>query len=198
MNGSRTTLWYEDLERHRQPSLYYLSSEEDPAGPHLICDWNGPPTNCDEFDIDHLSKMIEAKPSAEDGPELPPPKAGMAGCNFNEEETNNAKSNDNFSLDPALNSKTRCSQTILTENDGSRLGFLTVPPVVNSLLQRLLQNHIQNNQIKKDTPEPSKSKRPKSKPTCPSSSSSSSSSSVIATTSTGAVKRRIKIEKMYD
>ena len=124
--GTRATIWYEDIERHRQPSLYYLSSEDDAAGPHLICDWNGPPTNFDEFDIDIMSKMIQAKPV----------DTGLAEGAFMFDDS---LKDDSVKIPDTIVPKTNSSHTILTENDGSRLDFLTVPPLVNSLLKRLLQ-----------------------------------------------------------
>lgn len=127
MDQSKTTLWYEDLESRRQPSLYYLSSEEDPAGPHLICDWNGPPTSYDEFDLDIMSKMIDLKPVSN--------------------KTTDSSTQNRLVVDmiedvsQPIAPKTNSSYTQLTEDDGSRLDFLTVPPIVNSLLKRIMRNH---------------------------------------------------------
>lgn len=123
MDHHRAPIWYEDLENQRQPCLYYLSSEEDPAGPHLICDWNGPPTNYEEFDLDIASKMIEIKPVHDQT------KGDLSMVE---------KIIDNISqpLAPKINS----SYTLLTERDDSRLDFLTVPPLVNSLLNRIMRS----------------------------------------------------------
>lgn len=136
MERSRSTIWYEDLERHRQPSLYYLSPQDDKDGPHLICDWNGAPNDSEEYDIDFLSKLIEKKGSDKklidhiDEPEPKPPKI-----------TNSKKTT-------VLPLKNNSSQTMLTENDGSRLELLTMPPVVYSLLRRLLARENMNAQEK--------------------------------------------------
>lgn len=126
MDASRNRIWYEDVERHRQPSLYYLSSEDDSAGPHLIVDWNGPPTDVNEFDFDIMSKLVEMKPidtqSADTGGK---PIAAM---------------DNGDSVYPGIfTSKTRSSSaTTLSKDDGANLNFLTVPPMVDSLLKRLM------------------------------------------------------------
>jgi len=142
MNPSKTTLWYEDLERHRQPSLYYLSSEDDEGGPHLICDWNGPPTDFDEFDIDIMSKMIQSKPITTTKP--------------SEEDTFVAipqdTEYDDDKIPETIAPKSNCSHTLLTENDGSRLDFLTVPPLVNSLLKRLFRNQVARPSLAREEP----------------------------------------------
>lgn len=132
MDHYKAPIWYEDLENQRQPCLYYLSSEEDPAGPHLICDWNGPPTDYEEFDLDIASKMVELKPIKDKT------KGGL---------TLVEKLIENISqpLAPKINS----SYTLLTEHDDSRLNYLTVPPLVNSLLKRMMRN-----QSSKSRPEP--------------------------------------------
>lgn len=140
MDGSRPTLWYEDLEGHRQPSLYYLSSEDDPAGPHLICDWNGPPTNFEEFDIDIMSKMIQKKTVEE---------ADDVDRMYDFKVTDLSDKSFETAAAPRSNS----THTILTENDGSSLDFLTVPPIVNSLLRRLLHSHTKKKSPPKPIPE---------------------------------------------
>lgn len=126
MERSRTVLWYEDLECHRQPSLYYLSSEDDPAGPHLICDWNGAPTDLGELEIDLMAKLVEAKTE-----EL-------------ENESRMLQINDpldddcDSQMQEAIVPRSISSHTTLTENDGSQLNFLTVPPHVQALAKRLI------------------------------------------------------------
>lgn len=62
----RQMLWAEDLEKHRQPSLYFLDEEDSPGGPHLVADWNGVPTDEDEFDIDVLNLLKEHEKNSED------------------------------------------------------------------------------------------------------------------------------------
>lgn len=130
MERSKTILWYEDLECHRQPSLYYLSSEDDPAGPHLICDWNGAPTDLGELEIDLMSKLIDAKTEEE-----------------LENETRMLQINDPNALDDCdsqtqetIKPRSISSHTTLTENDGTQLNFLTVPPFVDNLIKRIVKN----------------------------------------------------------
>lgn len=129
MDQQRHTLWYEDLERHRQPSLYYLSSLEDNNGPHLVCDWNGAPTNFEEFDLDLMSKFIEAKPVAEN---LRTDKIYLSSQNFEDSGEIPA-----FAA-PKVN---KSSTTKLTEDDGSHMDFLTIPTLPQALLRRLLMKN---------------------------------------------------------
>lgn len=128
MDQSRPTLWYEDLDRHRQPSLYYLSTEDDKSGPHLICDWNGAPTNFEEFDIDMMGKFVQQtdKISSPDKDSICP------SLNYDAEE-------DQMKFSQTILPKHNCSQTLLTEEDGSQFDFLTVPPMARSLIKRLLK-----------------------------------------------------------
>lgn len=112
------------IESHRQPSLYYVSAEDDPTGPHLICDWNGPPTNIGEFDIDILSTMIEAK----SGDEIVSVEQYCNDYNLKDEV------NDHCPTSMASN----IDQSTLDEDDGTKLTLLTIPPIVNSLVSRLV------------------------------------------------------------
>lgn len=134
MASSRDTIWYEDVERHRQPSLYYLSSEDDPAGPHLIVDWNGPPTDFNDFDYDLMNKFIEMKPI-----ETQDVRVDTKPIESEDQDDEYMgifnKSKTNKSTSPA---------TLLTENDGAKLHFLTVPPMVNSLLKRFMSQQYKN------------------------------------------------------
>lgn len=126
MDGSRGKIWYEDVERHRQPSLYYLSSEDDSAGPHLIVDWNGPPTDVNEFDFDIMSKLVEMKPIDTQSADT-------------DEKPIATMDNGDSAYPGIFTSKiSSSSETILSENDGANLNFLTVPPMVDSLLRRLM------------------------------------------------------------
>lgn len=128
------TLWYEDLECHRQPSIYYLGREEGVDGSHLICDWNGAPTDFGEIDIDILrmireketilvtnadNQVLELNGDDSDFVDYPNPTIDIGKCSDNNK------------------SRTHSSKTPLTENDGACLDFLTVAPIARSLLQRL-------------------------------------------------------------
>lgn len=113
------------IESHRQPSLYYVSAEDDPTGPHLICDWNGPPTNIGEFDIDILSSMIDVKP----GDEIISVEQYCNEFNLKSKATDPIRTSIASSVD----------QSTLDEDDGTKLTLLTTPPIVNSLVSRLVR-----------------------------------------------------------
>lgn len=129
MERSKTVLWYEDLECHRQPSLYYLSSEDDPAGPHLICDWNGSPTDLGELEIDLMSKLIEAKSDDLENETRMLQLDNLETIEDCEHE-----------IQETIKPRSISSHTTLTENDGSQLNFLTVPPFVESLIKRIVKS----------------------------------------------------------
>lgn len=159
MDKSRPTIWLEDLEGHREPALYYLTSEDEPAGPHLICDWNGPPTNYEEFDIDLICKMIECTPmntnkhSSSDNSASSDINQYLSRTTLDnkEQQTQGVFIDDNVEFNnqqqddsqhpyhTILPETSRSPNNLLVENDGSRLEFLTVPPLVASLLKRQLQ-----------------------------------------------------------
>lgn len=156
MDQSRPTIWLEDLEGHREPALYYLTSEDEPAGPHLICDWNGSPTNYDEFNIDLICKMIECSPMDIHNSNNDEESRNVITGEFLKtidmtEQSEDVMINDNNSIrlqnlvnadhpyHTILSETSQSPNNLLVENDGSRLEFLTVPPLVASLLKRQLQ-----------------------------------------------------------
>lgn len=156
MDQSRPTIWLEDLEGHREPALYYLTSEDEPAGPHLICDWNGSPTNYDEFNIDLICKMIECSPMDIHNSNNDKESRNVITGEFLKtidmtEQSEDVMINDNNSIrlqnlvdadhpyHTILPETSQSPNNLLVENDGSRLEFLTVPPLVASLLKRQLQ-----------------------------------------------------------
>lgn len=126
--SSRNTLWFEDLERHRQPCLYYLSSEDDRGGPHLVCDWNGPPTDYKEFEFDLLRRRIDYSSHV-------PTK---------NDKSRPIQDEGDVSIDDEQPRSRVPPQGLLTEDDGARLDLLTVPPIVNSLMLRMFQEHNKN------------------------------------------------------
>lgn len=141
MEDSRPTVWLEDLEGHREPSLYYLSSEEEPSGPHLICDWNGTPTNYDELDIDLISKMIEYSPTETLNPPFPSDEYNPSHLEQEVEEVEDIH-DVTIQMSHEMNCTTadsHSSETNLSDDDDSRLQFLTVPPLVMSLLKRQMK-----------------------------------------------------------
>lgn len=119
------------IESHRQPSLYYVSAEDDPTGPHLICDWNGPPTNIGEFDIDILSIMIDVKPDDE----IISADQYCSEFNLKTKIADSGYNSPNWSC----RATTNLDQSTLDEDDGTKLTLLTTPPIVNSLVSRLVR-----------------------------------------------------------
>lgn len=122
MEHSNNPLWYEDLETHRQPALYYLSSRDTPTGPHLICDWNGPPTNYDEFNIDIISNIVNSQKAQSD----------------TEDSKEQAQTHSSSSSNSGRMTQT-CNQTVLISEDANRFDFLTVPPLVRGIVLRALK-----------------------------------------------------------
>lgn len=99
----------------------------------MICDWNGAPTDLGELEIDLMAKLVEAKTE-----EI-------------ENETRMLQINDPLQINDDCDSRMQetivprsiSSHTTLTENDGSQLNFLTVPPHVEALARRFnRQNQI--------------------------------------------------------
>lgn len=133
--SSRNSLWFEDLERHRQPCLYYLSSEDDGGGPHLVCDWNGPPTDYREFDFDIAQRRIDLVSDMSHRNEKKKPTPDRQPTPDNNEEEHCKYS----------------THALLTENDGARLDLLTVPPIVNSLMLRKFQEYKKASPTSKST-----------------------------------------------
>lgn len=120
-DSTRGSLWFEDLERHRQPCLYYLSSEDDREGPHLVCDWNGPPTDYGELGFDYMRGRIDI-----------PIKTNTNNQRSTHDDTESLIGD----IEPQRNASA-LSHSLLTENDGARLDLLTVPPIVNSLMLKM-------------------------------------------------------------
>lgn len=158
---NKSVLWAEDLEGHRQPSLYYLDDEEGAAdGPHLICDWNGAPTDVGEFDIDVLSllKKHENEDENEDNDFLDASKECAA---QQQQLRDEIASSDDFVdyPNPAANIMKRnkriadgnvgvplpTRQNDLIVEDCAHLDFLSVPPITSGLLKRIVRN-LQRNQ----------------------------------------------------
>lgn len=97
-------LWLEDLQRHRQPALYFFEEEEGAdSGTHLVCDWNGTPTDINEIDVDvlcmlksrevltdkqsdigvHRQDVVESASTIDSGICLTPPSAPELECLLN-------------------------------------------------------------------------------------------------------------------
>lgn len=121
-------LWAEDLQCHREPSLYYLDQEEDKNGPHLICDWNGTPTDFDEFDLDILSSYKECTPH-ETSEQI--------------EETiieDDCYDYPNPTSEIAKTLESNRSNLIMGNNDRNTLDFLSVPPITSGLIKRIVRS----------------------------------------------------------
>lgn len=124
---------FNNIECHRQPSLYYLDKEDDPSGPHLICDWNGPPTNFEEFDIDILSKMIKMKP--------------MPDSQIDVVDQRDSTQNLQITLENQVNYAPNQGSTF-DKDYGSQLRLLTVPQAIHDLRQELFR--LKNNKNSKE------------------------------------------------
>lgn len=96
----------------------------------MICDWNGAPTDLGELEIDLMAKLIEAK--SED---LENERMLYINDSLNEDCDSQ--------MQETIVPRSISSHTTLTENDGSQLNFLTVPPHVRALERRMskYQNH---------------------------------------------------------
>lgn len=124
---SNPRLFYEDLENRRQPSLYYLSSEDvHEGGPHLILDWNGPPTNYDEFDIDIMSKFITDKTTT------------TAYQSTSVQSDYHSIDADDRMTETIFHIQSNLSHTVPTQNNDVRCNLLTVPTIASTLLERLM------------------------------------------------------------
>lgn len=144
----KSVLWAEDLEGHRQPSLYYLSEDDDEGrtdGPHLICDWNGTPTDFDDIELDTLG-LMQQKDLKND-------------CEQDDDELVN--SGDNFIDYPnpaanlvKLSDTSNISSQTQRQNDYdlaecAHLNFLSVPPITQGLLRHIVKT-IKNVKIQQE------------------------------------------------
>ena len=137
----KSVLWAEDLEGHRQPSLYYLSGEEGADGPHLICDWNGNPTDFSEMDFDSLTIFKEHDEPADSGFDQKD--------QHDDEETTSDDDFVDFPNPAADILKLTLSgepqppthrQNDLDFAECAHLDFLSVPPMTGGLLKRFVRN----------------------------------------------------------
>lgn len=165
----KSVLWAEDLESHRQPSLYYLSDEEGEDGPYLICDWNGSPTDFSEIHLDSYGmvqgqeKLVmkqESKQHEQNGHMTNGSNTTTATCNgINKDdeaiemETHSFHSDDQDEFvdfpNPAAEILSRNGydlgppshkQNDLDFDDCTQLDFLTVPPLTGGLLRRFVKS----------------------------------------------------------
>lgn len=130
-------LWYEDVERHRVPAVYYISKLDDESGPHLILDWNGTPIDLSEFDIDMASRFVTEPP-------LPSSEPEVTDKMIEEFHRNSLFANAILSKD----CEARCNPAnvpCLQHKTSNHL--LTVPPTVSSLLQRQISLMNQNQKL---------------------------------------------------
>jgi len=161
----RSLLWAEDLEAHRQPALYYLDEAEAPGGPHLICDWNGVPTDIGDFDLDAISLIKEhEKPLDDDdgdSDENLDAKSAPSSKQQSQKRDNQYQSDyvdiDDKFVDfpnpaasitkrnknlPESESESQCplarEEHII--DDCAHLDFLSVPPITGGLLRRIVKN----------------------------------------------------------
>lgn len=121
-------LWYEDLESHRQPALYYLSSREVSSGPHLICDWNGPPTDYEEFNLDIISCLVNSKLA----------KVKENGDSEHDPHDNNGKPSHYLSSSNSSGISRNSNRTVLLSKDSAKFDLLTVTPLVKGIVLRAL------------------------------------------------------------
>lgn len=123
----------EDFDFHRQPALYFISQQDMPSGPHLIVDWNGPPTDYDEFNIDLLSNMVHANMSNN--------KKNNA-----DEKSSETDGRQSLSTSPSAMPKLSpdSNRTLLKSDDDAKFDFLTVTPMVKSVVLRSLRHEILN------------------------------------------------------
>jgi hypothetical protein len=138
----KSVLWAEDLEGHRQPSLYYLSSEEGVDGPHLICDWNGSPTDLSEMEFDTLTLFK---------------KHDQQGTEANGTQDENALNHDETTEDEFVDFPNPAADIVKVAHTGepvppthrqndldlvecAHLDFLSVPPMTGGLLKRFVRN----------------------------------------------------------
>lgn len=137
----KSVLWAEDLEGHRQPSLYYLSEEEGADGPHLVCDWNGPPTNFDDFDLDTLSMFREHDAIKDDEKNKKNDNVDfeITGDNFID-YPNPAADLIKVAQNGDSSSTQFHRQNDLDLSECAHLDFLSVPPISGGLLKRIVRN----------------------------------------------------------
>ena len=137
----KSVLWAEDLEGHRQPSLYYLSEEEGADGPHLVCDWNGPPTDFDDFDLDALSLLKEHDITKDDGKKSKNDHVDLdtTGDNFIDYPNPAADLIKVAQNGDALSTQFH-RQNDLDLAECAHLDFLSVPPISGGLLKRIVRN----------------------------------------------------------
>lgn len=132
MDEGNTALWYEDLESRRGPSLYYLTSEDDPRGPFFIIGWDGVPTNYDEFDVDVISKIVEEEPC------VPDFSSNSNACDIDGQLRRNEPLTDEpGDVCPAQN--VIPSNRVTVEGDDCSLNFLSLPPDNLNLMTRLVK-----------------------------------------------------------
>lgn len=166
MDTSFPVPWFEDLDMHRGPALYYIRSDEAAqAGPFFITNWDGPPTDHGEFDLDIMSRLVEA--------EQIPPRNKEQKTNTTAASTT-LKSNhgplgveddddedeDNVGLSRLL------IQIKLTEDSRTDIvydcqtNYLSEPPMVSNLLQRLASIETENEMLRKQMGLPSRLNMP--------------------------------------
>jgi hypothetical protein len=131
----KSVLWAEDLEGHRQPSLYYLSDEEGMDGPHLICDWNGSPTDFSEMEFDTLN-FFKKHDSIQTEPEAP--SDNITDEEFVDYPNPAADINKTDQTGETVTQTQR--QNDLDFAECAHLDFLSVPPMTGGLIKRFVRN----------------------------------------------------------
>lgn len=118
----------EAVESRRAPALYYLGTEDTEKGPMTILEWNGVPSDYEEFKFDMLSEAHQVETAdIGDTSKIPELLFDCPGI----------WSADNIT-------RVKVSTTQLKSNISS--DFLTVPPYVTSLMDKL--NNFQESRSK--------------------------------------------------
>lgn len=128
-------LWTEELQRHRQPTLYYIEDEEAVDGPHLIVNWNGIQTEPTEIDIALSYNEVSQQQSCDAIAKVD----GAIECPY---EAIDVSTNDclNPTTELAKTFRTPDTQISLALNKSELFDFISVPFITSGLLKRIVRN----------------------------------------------------------
>lgn len=153
--SQKSALWAEDLEGHRQPSLYYLGEEEGADGTHLVCNWNGAPTDFEDYGLDTLISYREHESPPDNNPNDDNNSIeDLQGVAAAASAAAAAAEDDDYFVDypnpaaelidlahsgPCMEPRSRHVND-LDLKECAHLDFLSVPPTSSGLLRRLVKN----------------------------------------------------------